>query len=414
MANRTNQNIQLLFLLFLLLFEPASQCGPGRGSGRRRGPKKMTPLVYKQHVPNVSENTLGASGIGEGKISRTDKKKFNQLVVNHNPDIVFRMEERTDADRRMTQRCKDKLSTLAVSVMNQWPGVRLRVTEAWDEDNEHARDSLHYEGRAVDITTSDRDRAKYGMLARLAVDAGFDWVYYESRGHIHCSVKSDSSAQYGGGCFPAEAVVNTEKGAKLMRDLQIGDSVLAMSKSGEVRFSEVIMFMDRQPNATALFYQLTTDANTTLQLTPSHLVYVSRMHQSTILQAKTVFAKDVRIGDYMFIASGRRKVRPVRVVWLSSSVEQGIYAPLTGDGTIVVDRSLASCYAVINYQSIAHFAFAPVRLISSIKSTFRGQVSEQDKRRDTEETTGVHWYPRTLYDIAPYVLPDRLLYSTNN
>ena len=95
------------------------------------------------------------------------------------------------------QRCKEKLDKLAKLVKIEWPNVKLRVIEAYDKYGQHPPNSLHYEARAVDITTSDRDKSKIGNLGSLAYQAGFDWVYYESHSYIHASVVSGN----GYGCI---------------------------------------------------------------------------------------------------------------------------------------------------------------------------------------------------------------------
>lgn len=401
-------------LALLIIFSTAvDACGPGRGGGRRQRPRKLTPLVFKQHVPNVAETTLAASGQGDGKITRDDPR-FKELVPNYNSDIIFKDEEGTGADRLMTLRCREKLNTLAISVMNQWPGVRLRVTEGWDEDGPHAINSLHYEGRAVDITTSDRDRSKYGMLARLAVDAGFDWVYYESRAHIHCSVKSESAdAAKSGGCFHGDSVVYTNEGIRKMSELQVGHEVLTVSKDGNLVFSEVILFLDWDPNKKRQFYVLKTERGQEITLTPSHLIFSSPKN-GTIVHA--VFTRDIKPGDYIYTKDKHENVLPDRVLSVIAITDTGVYAPLTLQGNIIVDGVVASCYAIINDQNIAHWAFFPVRAFDNLKNFYEKIMNFFQLRERTtiiinrKPIPGVHWYAKSLYFIARYVLPHDYLY----
>ncbi|XP_046328142.1 sonic hedgehog protein A-like [Haliotis rufescens] len=406
--------VQAVVIILLLVTPLSLQCGPGRGSGRRRRPRKLTPLVFKQHVPNVSENTIGASGLSDGAITKEDPK-FKDLVSNENPNIEFKDEERTGADRMMSERCKEKLNMLAISVMNQWPGVKLRVTEAWDEDGTHSKDSLHYEGRAVDITTSDKDRAKYGMLARLAVESGFDWVYYESRNHIHCSVKSDSSVAIKiGGCFPGYGMVTTQRGTVAMDHLAVGDMVLGVGSGGQLEFSEVITFLDRNIGETALFYTITTEDGRTITLTAKHLIYVtdSNCTGNVFDSSVVVYAETVKPGQFLLYGNHDDNVeylKASRVTMVTSRTERGVYAPLTHSGTIVVDGVVASCYAVINNANIAHLVFAPIRGLYDL-SAHAPWLTQLSDVVNTPDPKGVHRYAKVLYNFASLFLSRSVLY----
>lgn len=154
-----------------------------------RGPalsKRGAALELGERVPRLSEQD--AIGQVLVRVSR-EMPDYRTLLRNRSPEIVFKDEESTGADRMMTPRLQRRLAGLNQLVRREWDGVSVRVTEAWDENGEHGPSSAHYEGRAVDLTTSDLDPGKLGRLAFLAVEAGFDWVYFEDRTHVHASVR---------------------------------------------------------------------------------------------------------------------------------------------------------------------------------------------------------------------------------
>jgi hypothetical protein len=91
----------------------------------------------------------------------------------------------TEEDRLMHWAMEDAFRRLAELVCAE--GGLLKVQDAYRAEGIHSRNSLHKQGRAIDLTSENMSLAR---LAALCWAAGFDWVYYEKSGglHIHASV----------------------------------------------------------------------------------------------------------------------------------------------------------------------------------------------------------------------------------
>lgn len=209
------------------------------------------------------------------------------------------------------------------------------------------------------------------------------------------------------GCFTPESTALLESGVqKPLGELSIGDRVLSMAANGQAVFSEVILFMDRNLEQMQNFVVLHTDGGAVLTVTPAHLVSVWQPeHQDLtfvfadrVVEQNQVLVRDAKTGE----------LRPQRVIRVSSVRSKGVVAPLTREGTIVVNSVAASCYAVINSQSLAHWGLAPMRLLSTVEAWLpaKDQLRSSPKVvTQAEQQNGIHWYANALYKVKDYVLP---------
>ena len=60
---------------------------------------------------------------------------------------------------------------------------------------------------------------------------------------------------------------------KNMSEVVLGDKIQAVDSTGKMVFSEVLMFMDREPTETRKFVTITTEDGAVLTLTSTHLVH---------------------------------------------------------------------------------------------------------------------------------------------
>lgn len=227
----------------------------------------------------------------------------------------------------------------------------------------------------------------------------------------------------------------------------------------------MLLLLDRNLNEERHFVTIETESGARITLTASHLIYlVSKQdfmedidlneidaddddddasdarqeddlnHLNATMdlfksRLHATFAYKAQIGDWIVVVDGVTSPtpRPERVTGVGVTFKTGVVAPLTDQGTLVVDGVLVSCYAVIDDQSIAHGAFAPVRVVHNVGvglahfwSAFSKSLhwwtiaTPAAKRRDAPinaQLDGIHWYAKLLYRIAKYVLPSHLVYN---
>jgi len=167
-----------------------------------------------------------------------------------------------------------------------------------------------------------------------------------------------------GFCFPGTARVTVlDKGDITMSELQLGDSILVDTKGN---YESVYTFGHYYPNSPkSPFIKIKTVEGSELTLSLNHMVKTTT--------SGSIPAVQIKKGDSLLNSSGK-------IEFVESTnefqLQQGMYAPFTASGYLIVDNILVSNYvalkeesflqiagkSIISHQWIAHAFNAPHRM----------------------------------------------------
>jgi len=213
---------------------------------------------------------------------------------------------------------------------------------------------------------------------------------------------TDASVEF---CFSGRTEVQVEgKGTKRMDALQIGDNV----KTADGTFSKVYSFGHYDPLGATVFFQIwTAGMRKPLEITADHMLYV--FSNESDKKAKILPAVALKVGDFLAAPKGS-SIAAVKITSIATVQRQGLYAPFTASGDIVVNGVVTSNYisfpsafqGFLSFEQqhwLQHMAFAPYHL-------YCGDAGCKDETYD--ETTGLSkavmiWLP--LFHFLEHVLP---------
>jgi len=156
-------------------------------------PVRPAPATF----PMDSNMPPGREVFASGPIDLTTFKPDKDLVRFEDTRVWFESDNKKDPeeDDHIIHRAMEVPLKRLVNLLEK-KGGKLKVHDAYRPTGIHLEKSLHREGRAIDLTS---EKVSLSELAKLAWQAGFDFVLYEKPGraggeHLHCSVKRSPDA----------------------------------------------------------------------------------------------------------------------------------------------------------------------------------------------------------------------------
>ncbi|CAF1631695.1 unnamed protein product [Adineta ricciae] len=147
---------------------------------------------------------------------------------------------------------------------------------------------------------------------------------------------------------------------------------------------------------TTTFHTLQTESNHTISLTSLHLIPIVSVKGNL----EYIPAKEVQLGDYLFVLSDQRKLIRSKIIRIEIELKLGYYAPSSTSGTLMVNNVLVSSYANVHSHQLAHLAMAPLRLYH-----YLSKYLPIIKGLDEDNKEEFHWTAKTMFHLAQQYFP---------
>lgn len=127
-----------------------------------------------------------------------------------------------------------------------------------------------------------------------------------------------------------------------------------MNSQDEIGYSPIIAFLHREAEEEATYKRIRTK-NAAIELSDRHLIH--RRDDGF------VWAEQLNKNDEILVASSKNLNRTnwERILEITEVTKEGVMAPLTEQGTIIVNNVYVSCYALVKSHTLGHVALAPFR-----------------------------------------------------